>query len=48
MYTNGAKKLWDFNIAVNIQGWSKIKIHVDMYVSEDILIFFFKDKYTKW
>ena len=36
MYTNGTKKLWDLNIAVDIQEWSKNQIYVDMYVIEDI------------
>ena len=36
-YTNGTKKLWDFNIAADIQEWSQIQIYVDMYVIEDIL-----------
>ena len=37
LYTNGKKKLWDFNIAADIQEWSKLQIYVDMYVIEDIL-----------
>ena len=37
LYTNGTKKLWDFNIAAVIQEWSKIQIYVDMFVIEDTL-----------
>ena len=37
IYTNGTKKLWDFNIAADVQEWSKIQIYVDMHVTEDIL-----------
>ena len=29
--------MWDFNVAADLQEWSKIQIHVDMYVIEDIL-----------
>ena len=34
LYTNGTKKLWDFNIAAGIQQWSKLQIYVCMYVIE--------------
>ena len=36
-YTNGTKKLWDFNIAADLQELSKIQNYVYMYVIEDIL-----------
>ena len=36
MYTNGTKKMWYFNIDVDIQQWSKIQIYVDMYAIEYI------------
>ena len=32
IYTYGKKKLWDFEIAADIQEWSKIKIYIDIYV----------------
>ena len=32
IYTNVTKKLRDFKIAADIQEWSIIQIHVDMYV----------------
>ena len=31
IYTNGTKKMWNFEIAAGIQGWSKIQIYFDMY-----------------
>ena len=36
IYTNETKKLWDFNIAADLQELSKIKIYVDTYVIEHI------------
>ena len=35
--TNRTKKLGNFNIAADIQEWSKIQIYVDIYVVDDIL-----------
>ena len=31
------EKLWYFNIAADLQEWSKIQIYVDMYEIEEIL-----------
>ena len=36
-YTNRTKKLWDLNIAADIQEWSELHIYVYMFVIKDIL-----------